>query len=117
MEISVDKSGAFPVVRILGDMRLWGKQGFADQVREALHSLMHAGNKKIVLSLAQVTRIDSRGIGCLARCHATSITHGSEISLVLSPGVVQETLKQLNFVRLYPIFPDEAAALGQAKTA
>jgi anti-anti-sigma factor len=111
MEISVDKSGAFPVVRILGDMRLWGKQGFADQVREALHSLMHAGNKKIVLSLAQVTRIDSRGIGCLARCHATAITQKADLALVLSKGQVLDSLTQLNFVRLCPIYMDESSAI------
>ena len=111
MEINVDQSRDFPIVRISGDMRLWGKQGFADQIREAIHSLMHAGKKKIVLSLSQVTRIDSRGIGCLARCHATAITLNADLALVLGKGQVLDSLNQLNFVRLCPIYLDENAAI------
>lgn len=111
MEIQIDSSRDFPIVRISGDMRLWGKQGFSDQIRESLHRLMDSGKKKVVLSLAQVTRIDSRGIGCLARCHATAITLNADLALVLAKGQVLDSLNQLNFVRLCPIYLDEAAAL------
>ena len=117
MDISTDLSAGIPVVRITGDMRLWGKQGLADIVRETLHDLMAGGARRVILNLSGVPRIDSRGIGCLARCHATAITSNSEISLVLGPGFVLETLKQLNFIRLYPIYSDEATALAQVKAA
>lgn len=115
MEIDVDLSAGVPVVRLNGDMRLWGKQDEADQIREKLHSLMVAGHKRLVLNMSSVLRIDSRGIGCLARCHATAITSNVEIILVMGPGFVLDTLKQLNFVRLYPVYPDEATALKLAK--
>jgi anti-anti-sigma regulatory factor len=111
MEIATDLSAGIPVVRVTGDMRLWGKQGLSDQFRETLHALMIGGARRVILNLSGVARIDSRGIGCLARCHATAITSNSEISLVLGPGFVLETLKQLNFIRLYPIYSDEATAL------
>jgi anti-anti-sigma factor len=117
MEIATDLSAGIPVVRVTGDMRLWGKQGLSDQIRETLHALMIGGSHRIVLNLSGVTRIDSRGIGCLARCHATAITSNSEISLVLGPGFVLETLKQLNFIKLYPIYHDEETAMTQAKLA
>ena len=117
MDISTDLSAGIPVVRIAGDMRLWGKQGLSDEIRETLHTLMIGGANRVILNLIGVARIDSRGIGCLARCHATAITSNSEISLVLGPGFVLETLKQLNFIRLYPIYRDEATALAQAKAS
>ena len=116
MEIGVDLSSGVPVVRLQGDMRFWNRQAESDQVREALHALMAAGHKRLLLNLCAVTRIDSRGIGCLARCHATAITSGAEISLITAPGIVLDTLKQLNFVRLYPIYSDEASALANAKS-
>ena len=116
MQVTVDTSAAIPVVRISGDMRLWGKQGAADQVRETLHSLMASGKKQVVLSLAQVTRIDSRGIGCLARCHATAITQKADLRLVLAKGQVLESLTQLNFVKLCPLFMDEASAVAASPT-
>jgi anti-anti-sigma factor len=117
MDLSVDLGTGVPVVRICGDMRLWGKQDVADEIRESLHSLMTAGHKRIVLNLCGVRRIDSRGIGCLARIHATAITKSAEVSLVLAPGQVNDALLQLNFVKLYPIFSDEAAAVGKAQGA
>src|SRR5580658_10037248 len=117
MDLSVDLASGIPIVRITGDMRLWGKQEVADEIRESVHSLMVAGQKRIVMNLSGVRRIDSRGIGCLARIHATAITSSAEISLVLAPGQVMDTLKQLNFVKLYPIFASEAAATAKAKGA
>ena len=117
MDLSVDLGAGVPVIRITGDMRLWGKQEVADEIRESLHSLMVAGHKRIVVNLCGVRRIDSRGIGCLARIHATAITKSAEISLVLAPGQVMDALQQLNFVKLYPIFADEASATAKAKAA
>ena len=113
MELTVDLAAAVPIVRITGDMRLWGKQELSDHIRESLHALMAQKHTRIVVSLAGVTRIDSRGIGCLARCHATAIINNTDISLVVKPGQVLDALRQLNFVRLYPVFPDEATALAQ----
>ena len=112
MDLAVDLGAGVPVVRITGDMRLWGKQEVADEIRESLHSLMVAGHKRIVINMAGVTRIDSRGIGCLARIHATAITKNADISLVLAAGQVMDSLRQLNFVKLYPIYLEEAAALA-----
>ncbi len=111
MDLSVDLGSATPIVRISGDMRLWGKQDISEQIRESLHGLMIKGHRRIILNIAGVLRIDSRGIGCLARCHATAITNNTEIVLVVQPGHVLETLRQVNFVRLYPVYNDEASAL------
>src|SRR5258706_9479501 len=96
-------------------MRLWGKQDEADRLREKLHSLTTSGHKRLLLNMSNVERIDSRGIGCLARCHATAITSDVEITLVMGPGTVLDALKQLNFVRMYPVYPDEASALGEPR--
>ncbi len=110
MQMVVDTTGEICIVRVEGDLRLWGKQGLSDHVRDTLHSLMAAGKKRVILNLSGVTRIDSRGVGCLARCHATSITQGADLRLVLDPGMILDTLTQLNFVRVCPVYPDEAAA-------
>ncbi len=116
MQITVDTSGTIPVVRLSGDMRLWGKQGLADQIRDAVNSLMTAGKKQVILNLLEVKQVDSRGIGCLARCHATSVTQRADLRLVLGPGMVLDTLNQLNFVRMCPLYLDEAAAIAAFST-
>jgi anti-anti-sigma factor len=111
MNIEVEKKDGIDIVRISGDLRLWGKQDAADKIRETLHGLMLGGQKRIVLNITNVQRIDSRGIGCLARCHATAISQRAALHLVVGTGIVLDALKQLNFVKLYPIFSSEAAAL------
>ena len=117
MQVTVDTSGEFPVVRVEGDLRMWGKQGLSDQLRETVLSLMMAGKKRVILNLCGVTRIDSRGVGCLARCHATSITQRADLRLVLGPGMVLDTLNQLNFVRMCPVYADEAAATAASPSS
>ncbi|GEM_PF-3502796 len=112
MDLFVDLSGGIPLVRIAGDLRLWGKQDVADQMRESVHSLITAGHKRVVMNLSGVRRIDSRGIGCLARIHATATSSNAVIGLVLSPGIVKDALDQLHFMKIYPVFPDEAAAVA-----
>lgn len=115
MDVTViETTRGIPVVRLAGDMRLWGKQAAADQLREIVGGLMTAGKHRIVLNLSQVDRIDSRGIGCLARCQATAITQRCEIYLVLTHGQVLDSLTQLNFVRVCPVYPDESSALMAA---
>jgi anti-anti-sigma factor len=118
MEVTVlETTRGVPVVRLSGDMRLWGKQDTADQIRETVTRLMANGRNRIVLNLAQVERIDSRGIGCLARCQATAITQGCELYLVLTHGYVLDSLTKLNFVRVCPIYPDESSAVAAAGAA
>ena len=117
MEITVDTSTAVPVVRLSGDMRLWGKQGLSERVRETVYSLMSQGNQKVILNMVGVTKIDSRGIGCLARCQATAITQKSEIYLVLGKGIVHEALTQMSFVRVCPTFPSDEEAFAAAQAA
>jgi len=117
MEI-ITESGptGIAIVRLAGDMRLSAEQRFADQLRDAVGAAIMAGGKKVILSLVDVTRIDSRGIGAIARCEASAITQRTEILLVMVPGSVQDALVRLNFIQVCRVYPTEAAALEAAST-
>ena len=112
MQISLGECEGVSVVRLQGDMRLWGKQGLDDKARETVYSLVAAKRKQLIFNLSGVAHIDSRGIGCLARCIATFLKHGGDLRLVAGPGLVLKTLTHLGFRRMWSVFPDEASAAG-----
>lgn len=109
MDVRLDRAGRFPVVRISGDLRLWGKQGMADYIRDTVLEALR-GNKLVLMSLAGATYIDSRGIGCIARCLATALAHESEVRLVVPPGEVRRVLQDVHILAVFPAYESEAAA-------
>jgi len=80
-------------------MSLWGKQGAADQLRDAVCGLMTDGKRQVVAEHGRSDANRQRGIGCLARCQATAITQNTDIFMVLTNGVVLDALTQLNSLR------------------
>ena len=118
MEIWVAAFAGLPVVRLSGDLRLWGKQGIADKIRDRVRSVLAEGHKRVIVNLSEVTHMDSRGIGCLARCYATATDQGAELFLVIPPGLILDTLNKLKFSQIWGIHPDEkTAAESFAKSA
>lgn len=113
MEISTEETDAgVTIVRLAGDMRLASEQRYADRLRDVIGVAISMGPRQVILSLAQVTKIDSRGIGAIARCEAAAITQRAEILLVMGPGPVLDSLVRINFVQVCRVYPDEAAALA-----
>jgi len=110
MEISLGDCAGVAVLRLRGDLRLWGQQGMIEQVRDRLHSLIAQGHKRLILNLSQVTHIDSRGIGCVARCVATAADQGAQMHLVVVPGLILDTLVKLKFTAILSTHPDEKTA-------
>ena len=118
MEITSEPAaGGITIVRLAGDMRLSSEQRFADRLRDVVGAAIIAGSRKVILSLTDVSRIDSRGIGAIARCEASAITQRAEILLVMVPGSVQDALVRLNFIQVCSVYPTEAAALEAASAA
>jgi anti-sigma B factor antagonist len=112
MQITTEETpDGVTIVRLAGDMSLFAHQGVADRLRDVVGVAISLGRRQVILSLADVTRIDSRGIGAIARCEAAAITQRAEILLVLGPGQVMDSLVRLNFIQVCQVFPDEASAL------
>ena len=112
MQISSEETPAgVTIVRLVGDMRLSSEQRVADRLRDVVGMAISMGRRQVILSLAEVTRIDSRGIGAIARCEAAAITQRAEILLVIGPGQVLDSLVRINFIQVCRVFPDESSAL------
>jgi anti-anti-sigma factor len=104
-----DCSGTF-ILRVSGDMRIWGRRQ-AEQQR--LVNLLRAQEnlpKRMILNLAEVKQIDSLGVGALARLLAECAKQEIELNVVLPAGVPGNVLKLVHIFDAWPVFPDETAA-------
>ena len=84
-----------------------GASAFRDIIRE----LAQKGNKKLLLNLAEVSYIDSSGIGEMVSGFTTVTNNGGQLKLV---GLSKRVKDLLQITKLYTVFDvkdDEAAAV------
>ena len=78
---------------------------------ETLRNLAAGGEKKILLNLAEVTYVDSAGLGALVRSHTAVTEKEGQLKLLHVPPKVQTLLKITKLNHLFQSFDDEASAI------
>lgn len=81
------------------------------QLLETLRNLAAGGDKKILLNMAEVTYVDSAGLGILVRSHTAVTEKEGQLKLLGVPPKVQTLLKITKLNKLFESFDDEASAL------
>lgn len=79
--------------------------------RETIRDLVAKGNKKLLLNLADVSYIDSSGIGELVSAFTTVTNHGGVLKLLNLTKRVQDLLQITKLYTVFEVFDDEAAAV------
>ena len=80
-------------------------------LRETIRELVNKGQKKILLNLAEVSYIDSSGIGELVSAFTTVTNQGGQLKLL---GLTKRVKDLLQITKLYTVFDvheDEAHAI------
>ncbi|MGH9502580.1 MAG: STAS domain-containing protein [Terriglobales bacterium] len=80
-------------------------------LREIVRDLAEKGNNKIVLNLAEVSYVDSSGVGELVKVHTTIRTRGGRLKLASLHPRLHELLKMTHLTTVFEIEQDEASAL------
>lgn len=91
----------------LGD----GATTFRDTVRD----LANAGNKKLLLNLAEVSYIDSSGIGEMVSGFTTVTNQGGQVKLLNLTKRVKDLLQITKLYTVFEVFDDEATAVRSYK--
>jgi anti-sigma B factor antagonist len=113
MDISERASGNVTVVDLNGKLTL----GDATQLlHDKVNSLIQQGRKNIVLNLADVTVVDSGGLGELVRTLTTMRKHNGSLKVVNLPKRVQDLLVMTRLVTVFETFDDEGAAVKSFAT-
>jgi anti-sigma B factor antagonist len=85
-----------------------GSSAFRDTIKD----LTSKGNKKIVLNLAEVSYIDSSGIGELVSGFTTVANSGGSLKLLNLTKRIQDLLQITKLYTVFEVYDDEAAALA-----
>jgi anti-sigma B factor antagonist len=81
-------------------------------LRDSVRDLLSKGNKQIVLNLADVSYIDSSGIGELVSAYTHVRREGGELKLLNLTKKVHDLLQITKLYTVFDIKDDEAAAVG-----
>jgi len=82
-----------------------------DGLRQILEENMGLGDTRFVLNLAEVSMIDSTGIGLLVRFLASTKQRGGNIKLVQPSKFAVQTLRLVGVLNLFEIFDNDDAAV------
>jgi anti-sigma B factor antagonist len=83
----------------------------ASQFRDTVRDLVAKGQKKILLNLAEVSYIDSSGIGELVSGFTTVTNGGGQLKLVGLSKRIKDLLQITKLYTVFDVYDDEAAAV------
>jgi anti-sigma B factor antagonist len=108
LDINVRKRGQAQLIQLRGPLRM-GEA--VDGLRQIMEEALGNGDTRMILNLAEVSMIDSTGIGLLVRFLATSKQRGGNIKLVQPSKFAVQTLRLVGVLNLFEIFDNDDAAV------
>jgi anti-sigma B factor antagonist len=81
-------------------------------LRSAIRRLIEEGKKKILLNLAQVSYVDSSGIGELVSSFTTINREGGQLKLLNLTQKIQDLLAITKLLTVFDVYEDEQTALN-----
>jgi anti-sigma B factor antagonist len=109
MTLTTREVGGVTIVDLSGKITL-GEGGVT--LREEVRKLVAAGQKKIVLNLAEVNYIDSSGLGELVSAYTAVKNAGGELKLLNLTSKVRDLLVITKLVTVFDVKDDEASAVA-----
>lgn len=108
VKLTTRKVGDLTVIDAVGRITLGeGASSFRDTIRE----LVSKGEKKLLLNLAEVTYIDSSGIGELVSGFTTVTNQGGQLKLLNLTKRIQDLLQITKLYTVFEVFDDESTAV------
>ena len=84
----------------------------ATVLAETLKDLAARGEKRILMNLAEVTYVDSAGLGALVRSRTAVAEQDGQLKLLQVPARIQTLLRITKLQHLFEMFDDEATAVA-----
>ena len=87
----------------------------SSSLRERIKSLLVDGKRKIVLNMANVTYIDSAGLGILVAAHVSAKKEGTPLHLSDLGNKLHEVLQLTRLLTIFSVYGTEAEAVKSFK--
>jgi len=81
-------------------------------IRNAVRDLLQSGSKNIILNLADISYIDSSGVGELVSTYTTVVNNGGHLKLLKLTKKIREVLAITKLLTVFEVFDDEKAILA-----
>ena len=112
MQIAERSAGNVKVLDLSGQITFTqGDQLFKDKI----HSLIHQGHKNILVNMADVTHVDSAGLGELVSAYTTVTKAGGTMKLVNLTKRLTDLLAITKLLTVFDTFDSEAEAIKSYK--
>lgn len=115
MQLDERMAGDVVIVKVTGEITL--KKNRGTTLHDKVRSLVEQGHTKVALDLADVTYVDSAGLGELVQANATAKNHGGSLKLFRAGTRLQELLVITRLTSILGVYDDEAQALASYDTA
>ena len=112
MEISERNDGKVTILSLTGKVTL----GEGDVLlKDKLHSLLNQGRKDVLLNLAQVSYVDSAGLGAIVGAYTTMTREGGSLKLANVTKKLQDLLSITKLLTVFETFESEDEGLRSYK--
>ena len=108
MEHTLTEEAGVKIVRLRGPMDV----SRAMELRDLLGRLIDGPSARVLVDLAEVTLIDSSGVGLFVTAHRTADSVGARFGLAAAGGSVGRVFELTRTDRLLRIFPSVAEGVG-----
>jgi anti-sigma B factor antagonist len=81
-------------------------------LREAVHKALDDGARKVVIRLADVSTIDSSGVGELVSAFTTVTNRGGKLKLLHLPPKVNDILQITQLITVFEVYDNEDEAVA-----
>jgi len=110
LQISMRKSGDVTILDLQGRSTIGG--GESEVLGRHLRELLASGVRKLLLNLANLTQMDSSGIGIIIEAYVSLKRRDGELKLLRPRGRVLEVLTMFRLLNTIPSFENETQALA-----
>ncbi len=110
MQISERTIGDVVVVDVSGKITLGDGGDVA--LRDKMRSLIHQGNKKVLLNLGDVSYVDSAGLGEIVQCYTTVTKNGGSLKLLAVTKRIKDLLSITKLLTVFECHDTEAEGLA-----
>jgi|SRR6185503_7728362 len=100
------------ILDLQGGIRLGEENAY---LHNTIRSLVNAGEKRVLLNLAEVTKIDSSGMGEVIAAWTTLQKAGGEVRLLNLTQSVEQLMLMTKLLTVFDTYENEADALASFK--
>lgn len=114
LQISIRESDDVTILDLRGRSTIDG--GESELLDSHLQKLIASGARKLLLNLADLTQVDSSGLGVIVGTCASLRRQGGDLRVLRPTGLVLEVFRVLRLLDAIPSFEDESQALASFRS-